>query len=113
MLRHTPIPENLSPNNSKFFGVRSLLDLSVEMSQSRCSSWSGLESPRTITTYHSKERDLIHKLCGWDTMVRRRTGKKSLAEICRSAAIAVFNLDIEAAVDILSTGCSASTAKVN
>merc|ERR1712142_288467 len=64
--RHTPLPEYLSPNNSKFFGVRSLLDLSIEMSQSRCSSWSGLESPRTITTYHSKERDLIHKLCGWD-----------------------------------------------
>ena len=35
-------------------------------------------------------------------------GKKNLNEISRNAAIAVFNLDMKAAIEILKSGCTGS-----
>jgi len=108
--RTAPTLEHLSSGYSKnkFFGVRSLLQLSLDTAQARQSSWSGLETPRTIRTYHSAEREFIRKLCGWDA---RRTNRKNLNDISRNAAIAVFSLDLKAAIDILAAGCALCKTK--
>lgn len=97
----------ISPNtrNAKFLGVRTLLYSSAETSQAKLSNWTGLDSAKPIRTYHSTERELILKLCGWD---KKKMGKKNLNEISRNAAIAVFNLDMKAAIEILKSGCTGS-----
>ena len=93
--------------NSKFIGVRSLLG-SLETSQLKHSTWVGIDSPRTIKTYSSPQRELLLMLCGWD---KKRT-QRNLNEISRNAAIAIFNLDLKSSLEILKSGCAAARAKV-
>lgn len=77
----------------------------------RC--WSGSERQTDVPRYHSEERCLALRLCGWinrgaDTDVE--TFLRSLEqdhEWERAAAVALFNLDIRRAIQILNKGATA------
>lgn len=96
-------PANISNlPNTKFFGVRLLLQQSHEPSKMKQSQWIGLETQKSIRTYQSPERDVVLRQCGWE----KKSQWKTTQEIARNAAIAVFNLDLKSAISILQEGCT-------
>lgn len=81
----------------------------------RC--WSGSDQQTDVLRYHSEERCLALRLCGWisrgpDTDVE--TFLRSLEqeqEWERAAAVALFNLDIRRAIQIMNKGATAEKGK--
>ena len=77
----------------------------------RC--WSGSERQSDVPRYHSEERCLSLRLCGWisrgpdiDVEVFLRSLEQE-REWERAAAVALFNLDIRRAIQILNKGATA------
>lgn len=75
--------------------------------------WSGSDRQTDVTRYHSEERCLALRLCGWisrgpeidvDVFLRSLELEK---EWERAAAVALFNLDIRRAIQILNKGATA------
>ncbi|MCJ8745463.1 hypothetical protein PDJAM_G00130400 [Pangasius djambal] len=83
----------------------------------RC--WKGSERPTDVAQYHSEERSLALQLCGWISRgpdVDVEPFLRSLeqeAEWERAASVALFNLDIRRAIQILHKGASAEKADLN
>lgn len=77
----------------------------------RC--WSGSDRQTDVPRYHSEERCLALRLCGWisrgpdiDVEVFLRSLEHE-REWERAAAVALFNLDIRRAIQILNKGATA------
>lgn len=76
----------------------------------RC--WSGSDRQTDVPRYHSEERSLALQLCGWISRgpdIDVEPFLKSLeqeGEWERAAAVALFNLDIRRAIQILQKGAS-------
>ena len=77
----------------------------------RC--WSGSDRQTDVPRFHSEERSLALRLCGWinrgpdinvEPFLRSLEGE---GEWERAAAVALFNLDIRRAIQILNKGASA------
>ncbi|XP_017309191.1 GATOR complex protein MIOS [Ictalurus punctatus] len=83
----------------------------------RC--WKGSERPTDVAQYHSEERSLALQLCGWISRgpdVDVEPFLRSLeqeGEWERAASVALFNLDIRRAIQILHNGASAEKADLN
>ncbi|MCI4391218.1 hypothetical protein PGIGA_G00131570 [Pangasianodon gigas] len=83
----------------------------------RC--WKGSERPTDVAQYHSEERSLALQLCGWISRgpdVDVEPFLRSLeqeGEWERAASVALFNLDIRRAIQILHKGASAEKADLN
>lgn len=76
----------------------------------RC--WSGSDRQTDVPRYHSEERSLALQLCGWisqgpdiDVEPFLKTLEQE-GEWERAAAVALFNLDIRRAIQILNRGAS-------
>jgi len=92
-----------------FSGIRALLHSTQDFSQSKQCQWQGIDSPRTIRTFVSAERDLVLKLCGWD---RKRAGKTiEIGEVSRQATLSVFNLDLATCITTLKKGSEMARAR--
>ncbi|XP_027013645.1 GATOR complex protein MIOS [Tachysurus fulvidraco] len=83
----------------------------------RC--WKGSEKPTDVVQYHSEERSLALQLCGWigrgpdvDIEPFLRSLEQE-GEWERAASVALFNLDIRRAIQILQKGASADKADLN
>lgn len=77
----------------------------------RC--WSGSDRQTDVPRYHSEERCLALRLCGWisrgpdiDVEIFLRSLEQE-REWERAAAVALFNLDIRRAIQILNKGATA------
>ncbi|TRY56866.1 hypothetical protein DNTS_013956 [Danionella cerebrum] len=83
----------------------------------RC--WSGSDRQTDVTQYYSEERSLALQLCGWigrGPDIDVEPFLKSLEqeeEWERAAAVALFNLDIRRAIQILNKGASSEKGDVN
>lgn len=76
----------------------------------RC--WRGSDRQTDVARYHSEERSLALQLCGWigrgpevDVEPFLKTLEQE-GEWERAAAVALFNLDIRRAIQILNKGAS-------
>ncbi len=91
------------------------MSLSGTTETRRC--WSGSDRPTDVLRYHSEERSLALQLCGWISRgpdIDVEPFLKSLEQECeweRAAAVALFNLDIRRAIQILNRGASAEKGK--
>ncbi|KAK0139325.1 GATOR complex protein MIOS [Merluccius polli] len=86
----------------------------------RC--WSGSERTASAVRYHSEERGLALRLCGWTS--RTGVGQEVDAEPFlrsleqerewqRAAAVALFNLDIRRAIQLLHNGATTDKGDLN
>lgn len=81
----------------------------------RC--WSGSDRQTDVPRYHSEERSLALRLCGWISRgpeIDMENFLRSLEqerEWERAAAVALFNLDIRRAIQILNKGATAEKGK--
>lgn len=75
--------------------------------------WSGSDRQTDVPRYHSEERSLALRLCGWisrGSEIDVEPFLRSLEqeqEWERAAAVALFNLDIRRAIQILNKGATA------
>lgn len=81
----------------------------------RC--WKGSDRPTDVAQYHSEERSLALQLCGWisrgpdiDVEPFLRSLEQE-GEWERATSVALFNLDIRRAIQILHKGASAEKGK--
>lgn len=98
-----PPPFLIKYQHFRHLGVRSVIRPSIANSSVSMRSWIGLDSYRTARTYVSEERDLILRLCGWEDwkLKKQAESARSCEQILRSAAVAVFSLDLKSAIAIL------------
>lgn len=95
------VSQEMSPSPSPLSGTTETL---------RC--WSGSDRQTDVPRYHSEERSLALQLCGWISRgpdIDVEPFLKSLeqeGEWERAAAVALFNLDIRRAIQILHKGAS-------
>ncbi|MEQ2225374.1 hypothetical protein ILYODFUR_016793 [Ilyodon furcidens] len=92
-----------------YSGIKNIVKTSSGTTESR-RCWSGSDRQTDVTHFHSEERCLALRLCGWisrgpdidvETFLRSLEQER---EWERAAAIALFNLDIRRAIQILNKG---------
>ncbi|XP_005999518.1 GATOR2 complex protein MIOS isoform X2 [Latimeria chalumnae] len=93
-----------------YFGIKAIVKSTSGATETYRHSWSGSERQVDVIRYHSEERLLALQLCGWikkGTEVDVEPFLNSLeqeGEWERAAAVALFNLDIRRAIQILNKG---------
>uniref|UniRef100_W5MZ29 Missing oocyte, meiosis regulator, homolog (Drosophila) n=1 Tax=Lepisosteus oculatus TaxID=7918 RepID=W5MZ29_LEPOC len=101
-----------------YSGIKNIVKSSSGTLES-CRCWNGSDRPADVTQYRSEERSLALRLCGWikrGPEIDVEPFLKSLeqeGEWERAAAVALFNLDIRRAIQILNTGASSGKGDLN
>ncbi|XP_064146073.1 GATOR2 complex protein MIOS isoform X2 [Loxodonta africana] len=121
MKQYTEDMDQKSPGNKGslvYAGIKSIIKSSLGMVESSRHNWSGLDKQADIQNL-SEERILALQLCGW---IKKGTDTdvgpflNSLVqegEWERAAAVALFNLDIRRAIQILNEGASSEKGDLN
>nr|XP_008540651.1 PREDICTED: WD repeat-containing protein mio [Equus przewalskii] len=121
MKQYTEDMDQKSPGNKGslvYAGIKSIVKSSLGMVESSRHSWSGLDKQTDIQNLN-EERILALQLCGW---IKKGTDAdvgpflNSLVqeeEWERAAAVALFNLDIRRAIQILNEGASSEKGDLN
>ncbi|XP_076979199.1 GATOR2 complex protein MIOS isoform X2 [Tamandua tetradactyla] len=121
MKQYTEDMDQKSPGNKGslvYAGIKSIVKSSLGMVESSRHNWSGLDKQTDIQNL-SEERILALQLCGWikkGTDVDVGPFVNSLVqegEWERAAAVALFNLDIRRAIQILNEGASSEKGDLN
>uniref|UniRef100_A0A667GE94 GATOR2 complex protein MIOS n=1 Tax=Lynx canadensis TaxID=61383 RepID=A0A667GE94_LYNCA len=121
MKQYTEDMDQKSPGNKGslvYAGIKSIVKSSLGMVESSRHNWSGLDK-QTDTQNLNEERILALQLCGWikkGTDVDVGPFLNSLVqegEWERAAAVALFNLDIRRAIQILNEGASSEKGDLN
>ena len=77
-------------------------------SETRFSNWTGLNSAKKVRLYRSEQRSALLRLCGWEdgSSIRWFSSPRRprIDSTALSAAVAVFQLDMRSALDILKEG---------
>ncbi|KAK5600370.1 hypothetical protein CRENBAI_025253 [Crenichthys baileyi] len=101
-----------------YSGIKNIVKTSSGTTESR-RCWSGSDRQTDVTRFHSEERCLALRLCGWisrgpdidvETFLRSLEQER---EWERAAAIALFNLDIRRAIQILNKGAVTEKGDLN
>lgn len=113
--------EDLQGNKQSvvYSGIKNIVKTSSGTSESR-RCWSGSERQADVPRFHSEERGLALRLCGWtgprgsdqDVEPLLRTLEQE-QEWERAAAVALFNMDIRRAIQILNKGATAEKGDLN
>ncbi|KAF4076085.1 hypothetical protein AMELA_G00226440 [Ameiurus melas] len=121
MQQYTEDMEQRQQANKQFLiysGIKNIVKSCSDTTElRRC--WKGSERPTDVAQYHSEERSLALQLCGWISRgpdVDVEPFLRSLeqeGEWERAASVALFNLDIRRAIQILHNGASAEKADLN
>ncbi|KAL4646854.1 WD repeat-containing protein mio [Arapaima gigas] len=114
MKQYTEDQEQKQQGNKQtvvYSGIKNIVKSSSGTTESR-RSWSSSDRQGDVVRYHSEERSLALRLCGWigrgpevDVEFFLRSLEQE-GEWERAAAIALFNLDIRRAIQILNKGAS-------
>ncbi|XP_036036817.1 GATOR complex protein MIOS isoform X2 [Onychomys torridus] len=121
MKQYTEDMDQKSPGNKGslvYAGIKSIVKSSLGMVESSRHNWSGLDKQTDIQNLN-EERILALQLCGWikkGTDVDVGPFLNSLVqegEWERAAAVALFNLDIRRAIQILNEGASSEKGDLN
>ncbi|NP_001357007.1 GATOR2 complex protein MIOS isoform X2 [Homo sapiens] len=121
MKQYTEDMDQKSPGNKGslvYAGIKSIVKSSLGMVESSRHNWSGLDKQSDIQNLN-EERILALQLCGWikkGTDVDVGPFLNSLVqegEWERAAAVALFNLDIRRAIQILNEGASSEKGDLN
>ncbi|XP_012875473.1 PREDICTED: WD repeat-containing protein mio isoform X2 [Dipodomys ordii] len=121
MKQYTEDMDQKSPGNKGslvYAGIKSIVKSSLGMVESSRHNWSGLDKQADIQNLN-EERILALQLCGWikkGTDVDVGPFLNSLVqegEWERAAAVALFNLDIRRAIQILNEGASSEKGDLN
>ncbi|OWK06630.1 MIOS, partial [Cervus elaphus hippelaphus] len=121
MKQYTEDMDQKSPGNKGslvYAGIKSIVKSSLGMVESSRHNWSGLDKQSDIQNLN-EERILALQLCGWikkGTDVDVGPFLNSLVqegEWERAAAVALFNLDIRRAIQILNEGASSGKGDLN
>uniref|UniRef100_A0A8C9SGH6 Missing oocyte, meiosis regulator, homolog (Drosophila) n=1 Tax=Scleropages formosus TaxID=113540 RepID=A0A8C9SGH6_SCLFO len=101
-----------------YSGIKNIVKSSSGTTESR-RSWSDSDRQGDVVRYHSEERSLALRLCGWigrgpdvDVEPFLRSLEQE-GEWERAAAVALFNLDIRRAIQILNKGASSEKGDLN
>ncbi|XP_074540448.1 GATOR2 complex protein MIOS [Halichoeres trimaculatus] len=101
-----------------YSGIKNIIKTSSGTTESR-RCWSGSDRQTDVPRYLSEERFLALRLCGWigrgpdiDVEIFLRSLEQE-REWERAAAVALFNLDIRRAIQILNKGASAEKGDLN
>ncbi|XP_035601763.1 GATOR complex protein MIOS isoform X1 [Oncorhynchus keta] len=101
-----------------YSGIKNIVKSSSGTTENR-RCWSGSDRQTDVPRFHSEERSLALRLCGWinrgpdinvEPFLRSLEGE---GEWERAAAVALFNLDIRRAIQILNKGASAERGDLN
>ncbi|XP_041102180.1 GATOR complex protein MIOS [Polyodon spathula] len=101
-----------------YSGIKNIVKSSSGTFERRC-CWNGSDRQADVIRYHSDERCLALQLCGWikrGPEIDVEPFLQSLEvemEWERAAAVALFNLDIRRAIQILNKGASAEKGDLN
>ncbi|KAM5255185.1 GATOR2 complex protein MIOS isoform 2-T2 [Ctenodactylus gundi] len=121
ILQYTEDMDQKSPGNKGslvYAGIKSIVKSSLGVVESSRHNWSGLDKQTDIQNLN-EERILALQLCGW---IKKETDLdvgpflNSLVqegEWERAAAVALFNLDIRRAIQILNEGASSEKGDLN
>ncbi|XP_023561751.1 GATOR complex protein MIOS isoform X2 [Octodon degus] len=121
MKQYTEDMDQKSPGNKGslvYAGIKSIVKSSLGVVESSRHNWSGLDK-QADTQSLSEERILALQLCGWikkGTEIDVGPFLNSLVqegEWERAAAVALFNLDIRRAIQILNEGASSEKGDLN
>lgn len=121
MKQYTEDMDQKSPGNKGslvYAGIKSIVKSSLGVVESSRHNWSGLDKQTDIQNLN-EERILALQLCGWikkGTDVDVGPFLNSLVqegEWERAAAVALFNLDIRRAIQILNEGASSGKGDLN
>ncbi|KAL2777314.1 GATOR complex protein MIOS isoform 2 [Daubentonia madagascariensis] len=121
MKQYTEDMDQKSPGNKGslvYAGIKSIVKSSLGMVESSRHNWSGLDKQTDIQNLN-EERILALQLCGWikkGTDIDVGPFLNSLVqegEWERAAAVALFNLDIRRAIQILNEGASSKKGDLN
>uniref|UniRef100_UPI0040388535 GATOR2 complex protein MIOS isoform X2 n=1 Tax=Callospermophilus lateralis TaxID=76772 RepID=UPI0040388535 len=121
MKQYTEDMDQKSPGNKGslvYAGIKSIVKSSLGMVESSKHNWSGLDKQTDIQNLN-EERILALQLCGWikkGSDVDVGPFLNSLVqegEWERAAAVALFNLDIRRAIQILNEGASSEKGDLN
>ncbi|XP_057586984.1 GATOR complex protein MIOS isoform X2 [Hippopotamus amphibius kiboko] len=121
MKQYTEDMDQKSPGNKGslvYAGIKSIVKSSLGVVESSRHNWSGLDKKTDVQDL-SEERILALQLCGWikkGTDVDVGPFLNSLVqegEWERAAAVALFNLDIRRAIQILNEGASSGKGDLN
>ncbi|XP_014307918.1 GATOR complex protein MIOS isoform X2 [Myotis lucifugus] len=121
MKQYTEDMDQKSPGNKGslvYAGIKSIVKSSLGMVENTRHNWSGLDKQTDIQNLN-EERILALQLCGWikkGTDVDVGPFLNSLVqegEWERAAAVALFNLDIRRAIQILNEGASSEKGDLN
>ncbi|XP_035110822.1 GATOR2 complex protein MIOS isoform X2 [Callithrix jacchus] len=121
MKQYTEDMDQKSPGNKGslvYAGIKSIVKSSLGMVESSRHNWSGLDK-QSDTQNLNEERILALQLCGWikkGTDIDVGPFLNSLVqegEWERAAAVALFNLDIRRAIQILNEGASSEKGDLN
>ncbi|KAK2489892.1 hypothetical protein MC885_005028 [Smutsia gigantea] len=120
-VQYTEDMDQKSPGNKGslvYAGIKSIVKSSLGMVESSRHNWSGLDKQTDIQNLN-EERILALQLCGWikkGTDIDVGPFLNSLVqegEWERAAAVALFNLDIRRAIQILNEGASSEKGDLN
>ncbi|XP_016136994.1 WD repeat-containing protein mio-like [Sinocyclocheilus grahami] len=121
MKQYTENVEQKQQSNKQsliYSGIKNIVKSSSGTTETR-RCWSGSDRQTDVPRYHSEERSLALQLCGWigrGPDIDVEPFLKSLeqeGEWERAAAVALFNLDIRRAIQILNKGASAEKGDLN
>nr|XP_033786917.1 GATOR complex protein MIOS isoform X1 [Geotrypetes seraphini] len=102
-----------------YAGIKAIVKSSLGTTESSRHSWSGSDRQADVIRYLSEERCLALQLCGW---IKRGSdvdvgpflsSLEQEGEWERAAAVALFNLDIRRAIQILNNGASSGKGDLN
>lgn len=102
-----------------YAGIKTIIKSSSGNNDCRRHSWNGSDRPADIVRYHSEERVLALQLCGWikkgaDIDVEPfLSSLEKEGEWERAAAVALFNMDIRRAIQILNKGAASGQGDLN
>ncbi|KAM4704774.1 GATOR2 complex protein MIOS isoform 2-T2 [Rhinophrynus dorsalis] len=102
-----------------YAGIKAITKSSLGTTESFRHSWSGSDRQADVVHYSSEERCLALQLCGWRNkgadadMTPFLNSLEQEGEWERAAAIALFNLDIRRAIQILNKGASTGKGDLN
>ncbi|CAJ0958111.1 unnamed protein product [Ranitomeya imitator] len=102
-----------------YAGIKAIVKSSLGTAENVRCSWSGSDRQADAVRFFSEERSLALQLCGWrkkgsDTDIGPLlTSLEQEGEWERAAAIALFNLDIRRAIQILNKGASTGKGDLN
>nr|XP_023658371.1 GATOR complex protein MIOS [Paramormyrops kingsleyae]XP_023658372.1 GATOR complex protein MIOS [Paramormyrops kingsleyae]XP_023658373.1 GATOR complex protein MIOS [Paramormyrops kingsleyae] len=122
MKQYTEDQEHKQQGNKQpllYSGIKNIVKSSTSGTTESRRCWSGSERPAEVVRYLSEERGLALQLCGWIRCgpdINVEPFLKSLeqeGEWERAAAVALFNLDIRRAIQILHKGASFDKGDLN